>query len=95
MHMFSSLLGKYLEAEEPRHSRGRRPTNNFTTLLYFTLQPSVNESSVIFIPVDEEMVPVVLVSNRIAKHFPFFSSLLLQLCHLPLKFSHIVVDLEM
>ena len=49
----------------------------------------------IFIPVDEEMVPVFLVSNRIAKHFPFFSSLLLQLCHLPLKFSHIVVDLEM
>ena len=37
MHMFSSLLGKYLEAEEPGHSRDRRPTNNFPTLLCFTL----------------------------------------------------------
>lgn len=92
MHMFPSLLGKYLEAEEPGHSRGRRPT---TTLWHFTLQPALNESSVIFIPVDEETVPVFLVSNRIAKHLPFFSSFLLQLCHLPLKSSHIVVDLGM
>ena len=95
MHMFSSFLGKHLEAEEPGHSRGRRPTNKFPTLLHFTLQPALNESSVIFIPVDEETVPVFLVSNRIAKHFPFFSPFLLQLCHLPLKSSHIVVDLGM
>ena len=48
----------------------------------------------IFIPVDEEMVSVFLVSNSIAKHFPFFSSFLLQVYHLPLKSSQIVVDLE-
>ena len=95
MHMFPSLLGKYLEAEEPGHSRGKSPANKSPTRLHFTLQPALNENSVIFIPVDEVMVPVFLVSNRIAKHFPFFSSFLLQLCHRPLKSSHIVVDLGM
>lgn len=48
----------------------------------------------IFIPVDEEIVSLFLVSNSIAKLFPFFSSFLLQLCHLPLKSSQTVVDLE-
>ena len=95
MHMFSSLLGKHLESEEPGHSRGRRPTYKSPTRLHFTLQPALNESSVIFIPVDEETVPVFQVSNRIAKHFPFFSSFLLQLRHQPLKSRNIVVDLEM
>ena len=87
--MFSSLLGKYLGAEEPGHRSGRDltllgSTNMFSMLLYFTLQPAVNEFQLLCIPVNEEMVPASLASKRIAKNASFSSSLL-QLCLLHLK----------
>ena len=58
-HMFSSLLGKYLGAEEPGHRSGRDltllgSTNMFSMLLYFTLQPAVNEFQLLCMPVIKE-----------------------------------------
>ena len=97
VHMFSSLLGKYLGAKEPGQSRGRGltlllSTNMFSTLLCFTLQPAVNEFQLLCIPVNEEMAPTSLALKRIAKNVSFFSSFLLLLCLLPLKSVWILVD---
>ena len=65
----------------------------FSMLLYFTLQPAVNEFQSLPISVNEEKFPVSLVLKRISsKNLSFFSSFLFQVCHLPLKSSHILVD---
>ena len=61
-------------------------------LLYFTLQPALNEFQLLPIPVNEEKFPVSRVLKRIAKNLSFFSSFLFQVCYLPLKSSHILVD---
>ena len=46
------------------------------------------------IPVNEENFPVSRVLKRIAKNLSFFSPFLFQVCHLPLKSNHILVDSE-
>ena len=61
-------------------------------LLYFTLQPVVNEFQLFPILINEEKFPISPVLKRIAKNLSFFSPFLFQLCHLPLKSSHILVD---
>ena len=63
-------------------------------LLYFTLQPVVNEFQLLPTLVNEEKFPVSRVLKRIAKNLSFFSSFLFQVCHLPLKSNHILVDSE-